>query len=87
MGEKWRGQILRLDLKPGEVPFDAGEIQAHLRDLVLLEMENVSVCAEDKIREGGVHTLAVRALHAQNGAVGHNHLHSITDIVTEEISA
>ena len=64
-------EILHLNLKAGEVPLNPGKVEFQFRDHVLLEMENISARAVDEFRERGVEALAVRALHAQNGASFH----------------
>ena len=84
MGENTPREILHVDRKAAEVPFDAGQIEAGFGDLVLLEMKNVAVRAVDKVRECGVQTLAIRALHAQDGAIVHGHLSSGPGIVLKK---
>ena len=82
-GRKETPKILPFDLKSVEVPFDAGQVEAGLGDLMLLEMENVAARAVDEVRECGVDPLAVRTLHAQDGAIVHDDLPNGLEIVPE----
>ncbi len=62
-------KILQIQLKPIEVPFDAGQIEALCAGLVLLKMQDVPTVAEDEIGDGGVEPFAVRTLNQQNGGI------------------
>ena len=74
-------KIFHVELKSGEVPFDACEIKAFFADLVLFKMKNVAVMLINKIRERRIEASAVRALHEKDGAIFQNSSPALADIL------
>ena len=80
MGANLR-KIFHVELKSGEIPFDACEIKPLFADLVLLEMQNVAVMLINEIRERRIEASAVRALHQKYCAIFQNSSPALADIL------
>jgi len=55
-------KIFQIELEPFEIPFDARQIESLFPRLVLLEMQDVPAMPINKIRNGRIQTLSIRAL-------------------------
>jgi hypothetical protein len=72
---------MQWQLKSCEVPFHAGQIEALLASLVLLEVQNVAVVAKNEVGDGGVQTFLVGTLDEKYGGVFHDALRKSSFIV------
>jgi len=62
-GRKFPRKIFQLQRKSAQIPFHPRQVKPLFTSLVLLEMQNVPIVPENKIRNGRIQPLLVRALH------------------------